>query len=304
MFFSSNWGDKSIKITDDINSLADGATATPRDIIGSNVPLQDPDIGSIAVDRSRHLIYVSDFDTGEIYVWNNAKTVTGNIAPDRTIHIATQSSTVMFGVAIDSARNRLYVSGYTGSVRCVFILNHASTKNGTVTADVVLPATSSEALFIDHKNDRLYVTNNSLPGVDVYDNASTLTNSSTPNRIITISQALILPYTIWVDAHTDKLYYGSRNASTGGYNLFIFDNASALSGTKDPDTDSTARIALGSLINAMVDNHDHLYMWSDSATSVVIYNNASTLSGPVSTPPDKTINSVVHFGYGMDYLSY
>ena len=33
MFFSSNWGDDSIKITDDILSLEDGATAAPREIL-------------------------------------------------------------------------------------------------------------------------------------------------------------------------------------------------------------------------------------------------------------------------------
>jgi hypothetical protein len=57
-------------------------------------------------------------------------------------------------------------------------------------------------------------------------------------------------------------------------------------------------------MNVMVDNQDHLYMWSDSADRVYIYNNASTLSGPVSALPDKTILGVVNEGYGMGYLVY
>jgi len=54
----------------------------------------------------------------------------------------------------------------------------------------------------------------------------------------------------------------------------------------------------------MVDNNDRLYMWADSATSVVIYNNASTLSGNVTASPNKTIYGVVRNGYGMGYLVY
>jgi hypothetical protein len=45
-------------------------------------------------------------------------------------------------------------------------------------------------------------------------------------------------------------------------------------------------------------------MWSDSAISVLIYNNASTLAGNATASPHKTINAVVDIGYGMDYLNY
>jgi len=92
MFFSSNWGEidgpprtGSIRITDDINSLANGATATPRIITGSNVNLLDPSFDSLAVDRYRNMIYVSDTDTNNIIVYKHAKTATGNIAPDSIV---------------------------------------------------------------------------------------------------------------------------------------------------------------------------------------------------------------------------
>jgi uncharacterized protein YcfL len=301
MFFSSNWGETigpprtgSIRITDDINSLANGATATPRIITGSNVDLPYPDLDSLAVDRYRNMVYVSDVDTNHIIVYHNAKTATGNISPDRTITISGSSG--ISGLALDYSHDRLYVAG-SGSV---YIINNASTKNGTITADAVLTVNSS-VLFIDMQNDRLYAAN---VGTDVYvyDNASTLTTGATQNRTITLTG--ILTYTVWVDAATNKLYVGSRNASVGGYNLFIFNNAATLSGTYTPDTGSAARIALSDLMNVMVDNQDRLYMWPDSATSVLIYNNASTLSGNVSASPDKTIYGVVHYGYGMGYLVY
>jgi len=301
MFFSSNWGETdgpprtgSIRITDDINSLADGATATPRIITGSNVNLPYPDIDSLTVDRYRNMIYVSDTDTNNIIVYHNAKTATGNIAPDRTITISGSSG--INGIAMDTTHNRLYVSG-SGSV---YIINNASTKNGTITADAVLTL-SSQVLFIDEQNDRLYASNTGTD-VNVYDNASTLTTGATQNRTITLTG--ISAYTVWVDAGTNKLYVGSRNASAGVYNLFVFNNASMLSGTYNPDTESTARIAFAVLMNVMVDNQDRLYMWANSATSVAIYNNASTLSGNVAASPDKTIYGVVRKGYGMGYLVY
>jgi hypothetical protein len=301
MFFSSNWGETtgpprtgSIRITADINSLGNGATATPRIITGSNVDLPYPRFDSLTVDRYRNMIYVSDNDTNNIIVYHNAKTATGNIVPNRTITISGSSD--INGIAIDSTHNRLYVSG-SGSI---YIINNASTKNGTITADAVLTVNST-VLFIDEQNDLLYAANLDT-NVYVYNHASTLTTGATQNRTITLTG--ISAYTVWIDAGTDKLYVGSRNASAGGYNLFIFNNASALNGTHNPDTDSTARIALADLVNVMVDNQDRLYMWADSATSVAIYNNASTLSGNVTASPDKTINGVVHNGYGMGYLVY
>ena len=308
MFFSSNWGDNSIKITDDINSLAGGATATPRIVTGSNVPLPNPTNDSLAVDRSREMVYVTDSTNHNIIVYHNAKTVTGNIAPDRTITINTAIQ--MSGIAIDSTNDRLYAAGHNGDHRCVFILNNASTLTGAKTADVVLTV-SAEAVFIDQQNDRLYVGKNTADSGDgevyVYDNASTMISTATPTRTITIVDSTptthINTYALRVDAGTDRLYFGSLNTSTGGYNFFIFNNASTLSGSIDPDTASAARMAFLT-INVMVDNQDRLYMWGDSATSVNIYNNASKLSGVISTTPDKTIYGVVNKGYGMDYLSY
>jgi hypothetical protein len=72
----------------------------------------------------------------------------------------------------------------------------------------------------------------------------------------------------------------------------------------NPDTDSAAQMAYSLLMNVMVDNQDHLYMWTDSATYVSIYNNASALSGVVTAALDKTIHGVVNSGYGMGYMAY
>lgn len=198
-------------------------------------------------------------------------------------------------------RDRLYTTDGSS----IYIINNASTANGTVTPAAVLTVGTTNVIFIDQQNDRLYVDNESAsPGVYVYDNASTLTTGADPTRTISISQTSVTPYTIWVDATTNRLYYGSRNQSAGLYNLFVFNNASTLSGSVDPDTDSVAQMAYSLLMNVMVDNQDHLYMWPDSATYVSIYNNASTLSGVVTAAPDKTINGVVNSGYGMGYLTY
>jgi hypothetical protein len=302
MFFSSNWGERSsqpgtgsIRITDDINGLANGATATPRIITGPNTDLFYPDIDSLAVDRYRNMVYVSDMAANNIIVYHNAKTATGNITPDRTITISGSSG--INGIAIDYSHDRLYVAG-SGSV---YIINNASTQNGTITADAILTV-DSQILFIDMQNDRLYAAN---LGTDVYIyyNASTLTTGATQNITFTLTGLSIS--TLWVEPSVNGLYVGSKNASAGGYNLFLLPLANEIpSGTYDPETVSVARIALANLMNVMVDNQDRVYMWADSATSVAIYNNASFLSGNVTAPPDKTIYGVVHNGYGMGYLIY
>ena len=304
MFFTSNWGNDSVMITDDLFSLANNATASPRVVVGSNVPITDPDVDSLAVDGTRGLIYVSDRNSNEIFMWNSATTVVGNIMPSATIYL-TGTTPGLNGISLDSGRDILYVADHADSFTgagSIFIIKNASLKGHSVTADAVLNA-PAWSLYVDPVNDRLYVADLLLPGVDVFDNASTLTSGATPSRTLTLS-AGVSAYAIWVDGTTDRLYFGSRDASNAGNNLFIFAGASTLSGTKDADTDSVARIALGYLMNVMVDNQDHLYIWPDSATAVMIYDGASTLSGNVTAAPDLTINGVVQDGYGMGYLSY
>jgi len=297
MFFSSNWGTDSINITDDILSYDDGSTATTRIISGALTTINNPDIDSITVDKNRSILYLTDAGTGNIIVYEDIQSIAGDIAPDRTISVSGESS--LEGIAIDSARDILYVSGSSSSI---WIFKNASTLDGTLTPDAIL-SYDVMSIFIDETNNRLYAGAYYGAGnaIYVFDSASSLNTGATADRTITFLDNFD-PTGLWVDSKTNRLYTCNNSSSTGGNYLFIYEDASTMDGTSDPDTDSVARIGEES-ISLMVDSKNNLYAWPDSATYVRIYSNASSLTGDISAA-DKTINGVVARGYGMDYLAY
>jgi hypothetical protein len=294
MFFSSNWGEDSIRITDDITSLADGATAAPRIVKGASTTINNPGLDSLVVDRIRRIIYLANYSDGNVLVFGDITTISGDVAPVRSFNVSGEY--VKEGIAVDAARNRLYVAGALGHI---WIFNSASTLNGVVTPDATL-TNSVIALFLDEANDRLYTAGSYT--IDVYNSAGTLASGAVPDRTITLPSGYY-PLAIWVDDLHNRLYVGSNSHTAGGHRLVILPNADSLSGACDPDTQSTAYIDSLEVLGCMIDQNDTLYTFADSANWVRLYDHASTLSGLIGTP-DKSILGVVYYGYGMDYLAY
>jgi hypothetical protein len=298
MLFTASWGDNSIRITDDLLNIP--GVATPRIIQGSNTHIVNMHVDHLAVDRARKMIYVANTNPAQILVWHNADTVSGNVAPNRIITLQGISS--YQGITLDSARDRLYVGGSTISSDIMCALNSASTLNGSVTPTAILN-TPGAWLCLDPANDRLYASELAAEKVYRFDNASTVVTGATPSRTISFTGLSLRK--IWVDPASDRMYLASRDTSPGGFNIFAFSAAAALTGTiANPDTASAARIPLFDAMNVMVDSGDRLYFWEDSATNVRIFFHASTLSGTITNQPDKAVPGTVHFGYGMDYLLY
>lgn len=296
--FTMSWGDNTLRITDDALNI--GSIAAPRTISGSNTQLSTFSGGStdtVAVDRTRKMVYVLLPDS--ILVWHNTDTVSGNVAPDRVITIAGANS--FSGLAVDSSNDRLYLGAFLGGAKLLALAN-ASTLNGAVVPAAQVAASVSW-MGLDVVNNRIYTNSSTGPVVTVFDGATTLTNASTPSRVITFMGFDIRKMA--VDAANNRLYLSSRSSSPGGFNLFSFANASTLSGTiASGDTSSAFRYTLGSAENLILDNGDRLYFWADSATDVRIFYNASALSGTVTAVPDKVVGAVVFKGYGLDYQSY
>lgn len=300
MFFSSNWGDESIKITDDILSLEDGVTATPREIMGDLTTITNAAVDSLSVDKQRGILYMADSGTGDVLVYENLSTVKGNVAPDRVI--TTPGTTKLEGIHIDStSADRLYVSGTEGTEDYLWIFNEASTLDGAPPPDAIING-NFMSLFVDEANDVLYAGEyyNENNTIYVFENASTYTTGKMHDRSMVLSD--LDPTGLWVDPVSDRLYVCDNSSSPGGDYLFVFNNASTMQGSYDSDTDSVARIN-AETISLMVDIHDNLYAWPDSADHVKIYYNASTLTGNI-TEPDKIIYGVVNRGYGMDFRAY
>jgi hypothetical protein len=299
MFVSSNGSlEKSIMITDHINSLSNGATAAPRVIKGANTLIDNPEFDAVAADNERNMLYMSDNWDGSILVFHNVDTISGNIAPDRTILPNILGLSEIRGIELDIVNDSLYVAGKDAAFH-IYIFNNASTKNGSIAPDATLNLTGIYCISLDQTRDILYVGDLTTQ-LYVFDNASTLTTGSAVSRTITFST--IMTYSVFVDSATNRLYVASRQASSAGYNLFVFNNASTLSGSQNSDSDSVARMKFDALTNVMIDSADRMYLGYDSGTSVSIYNNASIMSGIINPTPDKEIHGVINSGYGMCYF--
>jgi hypothetical protein len=309
-FFTSSWGDYTVRRTDAIHQMTDGTTAIPATIAGPATMLGYPTTDSLYADATNERLYVTG-DTpaagaGVIFVFDDALTAQGNIPPDRMIQPSPTLEDIT-GVELDEANDRLYVFGEVFPNAVLMVFDDASTLDGVTAPDetiVVGTGFGFAWLHLDTTNDHLYVAaGGNAPNnrVFVYENASTLTGAAAPSRAIDFG--LINFHGVWVHGTQDRMYVAGRNASTAGNNVFVFNGASALDGAVDPDAASVARFPFAVAISLVVDDLDNLYVLGDSATSVSIYAGASTLTGDVTTAP-RVIHGTVDRGYGLDALHY
>jgi len=301
---SCNWGSpQGVRITDDVLSLANNATATPRIVTGANTTLANSQTDSVAFDRARNAIYAAAETTlpdVAILVFTNAATTTGNIAPARRIVVT--GETRFYGLELDEAADRLYASGESGKL---YIFDNASTLANTVTPTAAITLASPGPIDLDRKTDRLYVAARAT-SIYVFDGARQLTSASTPSRTVTWTNPTDFARSVAIDPCRNRLYVGIRNVTTAGVNVFVFDNASTLTGAIDLATASQARLAVpgSQVMSSALDGLGNFYVWKDSATLVNIVNAPHTLTGAVTVTPDKVINAVVDRGYGLDVMSY
>jgi len=300
---SVNWGvPQGIRFTDDILSLANNATATPRILTGTNTTLGNSQTDSAAFDRVRNVIYVPAETTVPdvaILVFANAATTTGNIAPARRIVVT--GETRFHGVELDEAADRLYASGESGKL---YVFNNASTLAGTVTPTAAITLTSPGAIDLDRKTDRLYIAARAT-SLYVFDGARQLTSASTPSRTVTWTNPTDFARSVAIDACRNRLYVSIRNVNVG-VNVYVFDNASTLTGALDLATASQAQLAVPGtqVMSSVLDGLGNFYFWKDSATLVNIVNAPHTFTGAVTVTPDKVINAVVDRGYGLDVMPF
>ena len=189
------------------------------------------------VNTTNNILYVADV-TGEVHAFNNASTRNGATTPDRTVtpDLGTTQVVFPFGIAVDKARDLLYVGIVpSGSPAFMIVFNGASTAN-TNTApnqsrapDRTFTLSGAGAFHLDEANDRLYVSR--FDGhAYVFDNASGLTGAPTQNRDINLLDNI--QKFIFVDTSRNKLYAVGNNPNPPNNQsvLDIIDNASTADG--------------------------------------------------------------------------
>ena len=190
------------------------------------------------VNTTSNILYVADV-TGDVHAFDNASTRNGATTPDRTVTPNLGATQVIFpfGIAVDKARDLLYVGIVpSGSPAFMIVFNGASTANTNTAPNqsrapdrtIVLPGAG--AFYLDEANDRLYVSR--FDGFAyVFDNASQIA-SGTPAQNRTIDLLDGVQKFIFVDTSRDKLYAVGNNPNPPNNQsvLDIIDNASTADG--------------------------------------------------------------------------
>lgn len=136
----------------------------------------------LAVNCSSDVLYIS-FPDGVIQRYDNASQLTADSLPSATMTVADVG--YFWGLALDAAKDILYVADQGNGT--ISRIEGISTKTSGALTPVIFQTTNSEPgdIAVDGSN-RLYVaeTSGELPGLLIYDNASTLSGTVAESRSI------------------------------------------------------------------------------------------------------------------------
>lgn len=264
-------------------TAATGNVTPTATISGSSTGLNAPKY--IFLDVTNNLLYVANSGAGNILVFQNVNTLSGNPAPARAISSTSLSSPV--DVAVDTtSRNLLYVADTLE----VAVFANASTANGptTVLRVIQLQFTPS-AMLLDATNDRLFLADAGTSTIHVFDNASTLTGAVTATRSLngSITQ-LAQPDGLRVDGSGRLIVSNASPAS-----ITIYANAATISGNIAPvgviSGGNTTLVAPAELALDPTTNSGELYVADPSGGNVSVFSSISTVTTSVSSAPSRNL---------------
>ncbi len=198
--YVSNQVGNSIEAFADVSTL-NGNVAPSRTISGSNTTLQDPI--SLWYDATSDELYVASVNNASIDIFDHASTLSGNIAPSRTISGSSTTFVNPIALWLDNASDQLYVADYSND--SVDVFDNASTAHGNIAPSRILAGTNTTlsglwTIWLDASNNRLYVSNSGGPSVLVFDGADTLNGNVAPSRTIAgANTAFTSPIGLWLD---------------------------------------------------------------------------------------------------------
>ncbi|HEV2988163.1 MAG TPA: hypothetical protein VG759_06965 [Candidatus Angelobacter sp.] len=262
------------------NASTVSGNATPgATISGTATLLVSPSY--LFLDVANNRLFVANQGGGNVLVFDNATTQTGNVAPTRTIG---GSNTRLFSpvdVALDKTKDLLYVADNTAGTIVVF--TNGSTANGNIS-----PASSltlgfvPSALFSDGANNRLFVADITNNAVRVFDNASTLTGGVTASRILSgVTTQLNQPTGLQVD-NAGRLLVTNSN----GGNVTIYSGAASINGDNAPVATigggNTGIVAPTQIILNNTTTTGDLYIADGAAGSVIIFASIGSANGNIN----------------------
>lgn len=273
----------SVYAFDDAGTVT-GNVAPDRLISGANTSLANP--YGIDHDSRSDSIFVGNWTTNRVVIYDGASTKTGNIAPSRVVAGASTGLAIAHDVAVDETRDLLYVSGGHG----VAVFAGARTVNGNVAPvrRIAGPATQLSTIgdlrmHLDATNDRLYVADPDVapPRVHVFDAVSTKTGDVAPNRtIVGASTTLSYPWGLAVDVGRDLMYVGDQVDNS----VTVFANASTATGNVAPvrKIKGPTSTIMGVSDVFVDESQDTIYVTDADSDRVLVWTGASSRTGDVA----------------------
>jgi Bacterial Ig-like domain len=212
-------------------STANGNIAPSRNITGAATTLGRP--YGIWYDTNSDSLYAVDCSANAVFVFDNASTINGNVAPSRTISGSNTAFDCPEGIWLDSKSDQMYISNYYGSV---VIFNNASTANGNIAPSRTIAGSTTTfsepyALWLDSASDQLYVGDYGSSSILVFSNASTVNGDIAPARTLSgVNTTLNEPWNIWLDSANNRLYV----ANFAKASVLVFDSANTINGDVAP----------------------------------------------------------------------
>ena len=238
-------------------------------------------------------LIVPNFFNRSLSFFDNAKNISGNVTPSRTVTSSYLGSSN--DIEFDKDNNLLIVaSGPTGlSGSSILFFNDVQNISGNVLPIKRLNSLPTQLsnpfdILLDSVNNRLYVSGDH--GISVYENADVLDGTVAPSRLISGTNTQIENQPrIFLDTDNDRLYVANP-FPTGS--VLIFENASLADGNVSPDRSIVSGVNSGliSPTGLWVDlSKDILYVLDSSSNSISAFHNASSVTGDIA--PNRVINN-------------
>jgi hypothetical protein len=290
-----SWGDKLVRVQDDIGALTDGVTATPRVVTPDPLPSIESSVDTVVVDYRRDLVYVG-VAGGQVLVFEGLATMDGTTAPARTFTVPYAG---VLSMSMDVERDRIYAS-YEGGP--LVVIDDASTQSGDVTAAAEIPL-GGRASTYDPVHDRLYVEGFFGRRISVFDSASALTSSSAPDRTWTWDSDTgpVFTHAIAIDPCTDRLYVAGFTPDSAF--ITAFDAASTIDGPVDFDQDGSGQYAGGAALPVNLDGAGRLYTAPDSSPFVQVFDHPEAWTG-ASNAANETWFGLMNKSYSVEVVRY
>ena len=216
--------------------------------------------------------------TPAITLVDNASAMNNAVGPIPGFRVLSGASiTRISACALDGTRDLLYAAQGLGVVGtgAVLVFGPASTINGNIAPlRTFTLAIHLGGFLLDAVNDRLFLSDPVTNTISVFDNASTLTGSVIPARVISgANTQLNAPHQMVLDSSGRLIVSTSQSP-----NIVVFQNAATANGNIAPSASSTISQGLSEMA---ISPAGELYV-VDGSPQVTVYGGVATATGAIN----------------------